>query len=177
MARTGRPRKWSDEQRAEALTLYVELGPSAASERTGIPKQLITRWGKAATLSTVTKVATREATEVVVAQRKLKRETALNEMHDLLLATIRAVYEPHIEFVGQNGRQVTYPRAPAGAWAKYVESIERLIKTIRLEEGETPGTQVTFDFRTLAIEVAERHGIPVETLLGVYQDVTTPASP
>lgn len=36
--------KWTPEQRAEALELYVELGPAAASARTGIPVGTIASW-------------------------------------------------------------------------------------------------------------------------------------
>lgn len=41
-------REYTEEQKAKALRLYVEVGPCEAARRTGIPKASIIRWAKAA---------------------------------------------------------------------------------------------------------------------------------
>lgn len=44
MAATSAPRAYTDEQRAEALKLYRELGPAEASRRTGVKSATIRSW-------------------------------------------------------------------------------------------------------------------------------------
>lgn len=39
-------KRWTEEQKAEALELYVEHGPSEAARRTGIPSKTISSWAK-----------------------------------------------------------------------------------------------------------------------------------
>lgn len=39
-------RKWTDEQRDEALALYTEHGPAETSRRTGIPVKTIASWAR-----------------------------------------------------------------------------------------------------------------------------------
>lgn len=43
---------YTDEQRAEALALYREHGPTEASRRCGIPPRTITRWATKAGVAT-----------------------------------------------------------------------------------------------------------------------------
>lgn len=46
MTRTLAAKVWTAEQRAEALALYVEVGPSEAGRRLGIPKHTIASWAR-----------------------------------------------------------------------------------------------------------------------------------
>jgi len=136
----GRPRKWSAAERETALRLYVEMGPTEAAKVTGIDKSLITRWAQARglTLGTVAKAArTAAATEAIAARRRLKRLQAMEEIADAVLDALRQTNEPHVEYVGQAGRKVMYPKAPPSALLAYATTIEKNIGTLqKLAEAE-----------------------------------------
>lgn len=66
-----------------------------------------------------------------------KRAAAREMMLDRVLDALARMDEPHIEFVGKDGDQVTYPKAPAAAFGTYASSVATLIKTYRLEMGES----------------------------------------
>lgn len=55
---------YTDEQRAEALDLYQQLGPSEAARRAGVPKGTISSWVRRAGLKTSVPENLRAATEV-----------------------------------------------------------------------------------------------------------------
>jgi hypothetical protein len=79
-----RPRKFTDEQWAEALDLYVTDGPTAAATRTGIDKGNLTRRAKTLGSTTVVIASTREATEAVAARRALAREEPILQMYGFI---------------------------------------------------------------------------------------------
>ena len=58
-------RAYTEDEKAEALRIYEEHGPTAAQKQTGIPKGTITRWAKAAGVETVSAENTRKATEAI----------------------------------------------------------------------------------------------------------------
>jgi hypothetical protein len=99
-----RPRKFTDQQWAEALRLYVTDGPTAAAARTGVDKGNLTKRAKALRLSTVVIASTREATEAVTARRALKREQSIEQMCDFILAGCRVASGSHLIYVGQHKR-------------------------------------------------------------------------
>lgn len=79
MAPKSRPKRrtYTDEQRAEAVEIYKNLGTSAASKQTGIPKNTIQDWAKKAGVRTVRNQKTAEATEAVLADAsKLRAEAS-----------------------------------------------------------------------------------------------------
>jgi transposase-like protein len=50
----GRARRtYTDDQKAQALELYAEAGPTAVEKAMGIPKATVTNWGRAAGVKTV----------------------------------------------------------------------------------------------------------------------------
>lgn len=64
---------YTDEQKAEALRIYVEQGPTAASQAIGANKGTITRWAKNAGLRTNVTPNTQAATAAASAQAKQRR--------------------------------------------------------------------------------------------------------
>lgn len=81
----GRPRKYSDDQRAEAVEIYRTEGQAEASRRTDIPGPVINRWAKELGIVSVHRDLMREATETVMEMRKLKREIMIDNDHDIAL--------------------------------------------------------------------------------------------
>lgn len=68
-------KKWTDEQRAQALEAYRLRGPSAASEETGVPRETIKSWAKRAGVASTATLPERraqvEAAEITMEQRRL----------------------------------------------------------------------------------------------------------
>lgn len=88
--------KWTPEQRAEALELYVELGPSAASERTGIPKGTIGWWASEAGIRTDGAERTAAATEAAAlrwAERRANLADRIGAVAELALVQTEAALE------------------------------------------------------------------------------------
>jgi hypothetical protein len=79
-----RSRKFSDDEWAAALSLYVSHGPTAAAARTGIDKGNLTRRAKTLGSTTVVIASTREATEAVAARRALAREETILQMYGFI---------------------------------------------------------------------------------------------
>jgi transposase-like protein len=140
-------REYTAQEKAEALRLYVEVGPCEAARRIGINKGTITRWAKEAGVVTVANEKRRagaEAAEAVAACKRAKLKVLLlNKAVDLL----ERMDEPHSDFKGKNVEQVTYPKAPASACASYATAVGILIDKFRLENGEVTGREevVTVD--------------------------------
>ena len=69
----GRPRKYSDDQRAEAVEIYRTEGQAEASRRTDIPGPVINRWAKELGIVSVHRERTAAAVEVAKVVSELQR--------------------------------------------------------------------------------------------------------
>ena len=132
-------REYTDEQKAEALALYPELGVAETWRRTGIPKPTIASWARRAGLPhTDAATKTREATIAAAARadqlRAELRIKLLEKANDLL----DRMDGEHVEFKNsaKEIREVRYPIAPAGVVQNYATSVGILIDKYRLEVGE-----------------------------------------
>src|SRR5579884_2247292 len=74
-------KKWSDDQRTEALRLYKECGPAEASRRTGIPAKTITSWAERSGMQSDAPANIARAVEVARLTREQRKERLA---HDLL---------------------------------------------------------------------------------------------
>lgn len=74
-------RKYTDEQRTQALELYKTEGPTAAGKKLGIPKETIMRWAKTTGTHTVRNQVTREAVEAKVVDGKLRRQNITHRLY------------------------------------------------------------------------------------------------
>ena len=83
--------RYTDEQKSDAVTLYVEHGTAEAAELTGINGRSILRWAQAAGVVSQDRIEkTEQAREVLAATQAVKRE----ELRVLLLdAPIRLVQQ------------------------------------------------------------------------------------
>jgi transposase-like protein len=162
---------YTDEQKAEALKLYEEHGPREAARRTGTNKSTVTRWAKAAGLRTFHAQKAREAAEVIEAAGQERRAKVRARLLDEIHATIDRLQEPQVAFVGQQGKQVEFPKPPAQDHFALVKSVGTLIDKLRLEEGQvTERTEhmQSSDFDREVAELVEKmkHGEPSSNGVG-----------
>ena len=114
-------RVYSDEQREEALRLYEVVGPSEASEQTGVPKSTIRSWAKSAGVRTVRTQNAREATEAAQADKKaIRAELSLGLMQDAQRMR-EELWEPSIAISA--GQVVEAPRAVPEVQLKMLTAI------------------------------------------------------
>ena len=159
---------YTDKQKADALALYVEHGPSEASRRTGVPKGTLSRWAAAANLETSRPQKATEAAEAHRAYAAEQRELLKRELLTKALDLLARMDEPHQEFVGTQGKDVTYDRAPAQAVKAYATSVGILIDKLRLEEGASTSreehinvSEVDRELDRLAAELRGRASSPL----------------
>lgn len=158
----GRPPKYSDDQRIEALEIYRTEGPTVAAERTGISKSMITRWAKALGYKTEVITRTLDASEAVAAQRALKREQVREAILDTMIEARARMGQPHTDFKGKDAVEVEYPTAPSTAFRDYAAVIAQLLPQYRLEVGESSG-KVSIDFSAHIVAIAKQMGLdPVD---------------
>lgn len=130
------PRTYTDDEKQEALLLYVDHGPAEASRRSGINALTISSWAKRSGLHTNAVVKTKEATEALIARADSMRVELRVRMLAKALDLVDRMDAPHVEFKGKDANQVTYPVAPAGAVQNYATSVAILLDKYRLEVGE-----------------------------------------
>ncbi len=136
---------YTDTQKAEAVTLYLEHGTAEASKHTGISGRSITRWANATGLVSQDRQKTDQAREQLARRNAERREhvkTLLLEKAEDLLGRMD---QPHIDFKGGKAEQVTYPIATSGDVKNYAVAVAVLIDKYRLESGEATGRVETVE--------------------------------
>lgn len=81
-------KKWTDEQRAQALRLYDEVGACEAGKRTGIPQATISSWARRTGVQSSAPAATKAAVDHLVlkwAERKLLLTDKLGYLAERLI--------------------------------------------------------------------------------------------
>lgn len=126
---------YSEDQRAEAIALYVEHGPTEASRRLNIPKGTITRWAKRAGAETVSPANTRAATEAATAKAGQRRAELRQLLLEKALDALRRMDAPHKDYRGKDADEVWWDKAPSGDMKNYATTAAILIDKLRLEEG------------------------------------------
>lgn len=129
-------RVYTPNQKARALKLYTEHGPAHASRQTGIPRATISKWASRGGVTVARNEKTRAATEAAVASRAVLRERARDLMAQRTVDLLERIEEPHLEFVGKDGRREVLEKAPGSATRDYAVSVGILIDKLRLELGE-----------------------------------------
>lgn len=126
--------------RAEALKVYQDAGPAAASRATGVPAATVVKWAKArgiVMLDAKTRVPV-EAIEVLRNRRAAMREELQLRMLSTALGLVQRIDQPHLEYVTTKDgpTPVHYPTAPAKAAQSYALAVAVLLDKYRLEMGE-----------------------------------------
>jgi len=123
-------------EREEALKLYLEEGPSAASRATGIPSGTIRSWASRAGVQRARTQKQAAAIEASMMRQAEKREELRELLLDRAVELLHRLDDPHIDFRGKDARQVTFPK-PGGMDSKnYATAAAILIDKYRLEMGE-----------------------------------------
>lgn len=130
-------RKYTDEQRAEAVRLFIEVGPSEAARRLGMPEPTVALMGKRAGAKSNAHGSMRAANLMRAEIFRQRREELAAQMLDKVRDALVRMDEPHVEFAGKDATRVVYPKAPAGAFRDYAAAAATLMKEIRLERGES----------------------------------------
>lgn len=119
-----------------ARAIYEERGPTAAAEALECSKGTISAWARAGKWRTVRNEKTAAAVEARRTDLAKRREDMRDRLMDEIHETLDRLRQPQIAFVGQQGKQVEYPRPPAQDHFALVKSIGTLIDKFRLESGE-----------------------------------------
>lgn len=142
-------RTYTDEQKAEALDLYVTDGPTAVQEQLGIPKATVHGWAATEGLQTVRNEKTMAATQAIAMDRALNREQLRSALIAKALDLLGRMDEEHIDYRGKDARVVKFEKAPADACKSYATAAAILLDKFRLEMGEsTARTEHTVETAT-----------------------------
>lgn len=138
MAKPAPRRKYTDEQREEALKLYETHGPTEVQRQLGIPKGTLGRWVKAAGVRTVRSQNAHEATQAAQADAKaLRAELSLGLLQDAKRMRDE-LWEPSIAISA--GQVVEAPRAVPEVQLKTLTGIGIAIdKSATLEAVDNDG--------------------------------------
>lgn len=97
-------KRWTDEQRAEALALHRSHGPAEASRLTGIPKGTVASWARREGVETNVAVEREEAVEagaLAAEQRRLElAEGMLGDIGKLRGRLFAGISYAHVKVVG-----------------------------------------------------------------------------
>ena len=100
-------RTYSHTEKAEALKLYEEQGPTAVQDQLGIPKGTVAYWARSSGVRTVRNERTREATEAASLDARARRQAIVaNQMliHEKLQAqTLAPEWQTILR--GEGGRE------------------------------------------------------------------------
>ncbi len=106
-------KKYSDEQRAEALETCRGKGLAAAAKKTGIPRCTISRWAKAAGIATLHIQKTEAANRAKRASDEARLHAKVSELLDADDRLARMSQEPMYEYRGQKRVKVHDVPPPA----------------------------------------------------------------
>ena len=131
--------RYTDEQRAEAIALYIEHGAAEAGRRTNIPARTIRRWAADQQLTAVKDKTLQEATaHLQVLQDKMRAELRIRLLETALDALDRTTQE-HVDYRGKDAKPVTWEIAPSGDMKNYATTAAIMLDKFRLEMGESTG--------------------------------------
>lgn len=132
----------TDEQKWEAVAVYVELGLAEAHRQTGIPKTSLQRWARAAGHDLAAIGAEHvERTVAATEARTARCEAMRAELKERLLETagtlLDRVEQEHVDFRGKDAERVVWPVAPPAACRDLIVAAAVCIDKFRLENGES----------------------------------------
>jgi transposase len=147
-------RRWSVKLRQEALTAFVDRGPTAAAKKTGIPISTIKSWAKRQGLSAPASQATARATAAAAARAEQRRAKLREALIETAAEVLHRISEPHVELkvvsdgreAGSHVERVKLDGPTAAASRDYAVTVGILIDKYRLEMGEdTDRRSITTD--------------------------------
>lgn len=155
-------RSYTDEDKAAALALYAEAGPTAVQDTLGVPKATVTAWAKAAGIGTVRNEQTAAATEAARLdweKRRLEMTHEIGEVAELALSRVRHIIEDRCSVIRHTKDGEQYVIAEGAEAKAYATTMAILIDKAQLLSGAaTSRTEHVDRERALALvdELAER---------------------
>lgn len=134
--------RWSDKVKRQALESYKDAGPSVASRLTGVPASTVRVWARDAGLALPDDIRAhyrKHLENLVTWTEEESRAMRADLRGKLIRAATRIVErmeEPVEEFVGAQGRSVTYDIPSPGDTQRLAIAAGILIDKFRLESGE-----------------------------------------
>ncbi len=161
---------YTPEQKAEALRLYAEVGPSEAARQTGIPKSTVESWARRTGARTVATEQTRAATEAVRAESLATRERIRSKVLQRADRVLDRMVEQYEEFVGKDGDHAIYKEPPGDALRNMAIAFATLLDKYRLEMGESTA-RAELDVRGRVAAVAERMGLDPDEVMAEAESI------
>jgi len=151
------PVKYTDEQRAEALGLYVDHGAAQAGRMCDIPPRTIRYWANQHALAAARDKNLQDAGVRLVQQHATMREELKVRLLESALDAVDRMTAEHSDYRGKDATRVTWDVAPARDMKDYATTAGILIDKYRLEMGEATGrmetiTQVDAELQRIATE-------------------------
>lgn len=87
-------RAYTEDEKAEALRIYEEHGPTAAQKQTGIDKSTVRKWARAAGVATVATVKTQAATQAMQVSNAERRAKLVSRLYGIAEAGIDLIESP-----------------------------------------------------------------------------------
>ena len=136
-------RKYTEEQKREALKLYAEHGPAEAGRQTGIPRATISQWAKRAGVTVTRAKNVQEATKAAAEKAAQLREKLKRDCRSRAVDLVERMAEVETLFVGKDGDRVTVDRATATACRELAVACGVLIDKAELLDGRATSRQET----------------------------------
>jgi len=129
--------KYTDEQRTEALALYVEHGTAEAARLFGVSPRTIRRWANEEGLAAARDKTLTDAGERLKVRHETMREELRVRFLESALDALDRMTEEHVDYRGKDATRVTWPMAPAREMKDYATTAAICVDKYRLEMGET----------------------------------------
>lgn len=133
------PRKYTPQERLDALAIYEKDGLATAARATGFPKGTIVAWAHHAGIQGPKPESVLAANAHHKAELEVRRTKLRGELLFKALDLLERMDKPHTDFKGKEALEVEYPIAPAAAVRDYANAAGILIDKFRLEMGEATG--------------------------------------
>jgi hypothetical protein len=141
--------KYTDDQRRNAVNLYIQHGTAEASRRSGISTRSIKRWAKDSDVVAQARTKTDTARAELARRNAERRERIKTQLLEKIEDLLGRMNLPHVDFKGKDAQMVTYPVATSGDVKNYAVSVAVLIDKYRLEMGEsTLRAEITYQQAT-----------------------------
>ena len=142
---------YTEQQKSDAVALYVEHGAAEAARLSDINVRSIRRWAKAADVSADRDKNLTDAAERLTKQSTAQRAAIRVDLLDRIADVLKRMDEPHIDFRGKDATQVEWPTATSGDVKNYAVSFGILLDKYRLEMGEATEVIITGDMMDKAL--------------------------
>ena len=129
---------YTDQQRAEALDLYLQHGTAETARRLNIPKRTVRHWANQAQLAAARSQALDEGGKILAKTHAVMREELRVLLLEKTVDLLERMDQPHTEYkaAGSDIHKLEHEHATSSDVKNYASSIKDLLDKYRLEMGE-----------------------------------------